>query len=140
MDDELRAKRQYAGRMGALACLAKFGPKAVGRRRYEGRVRNLAAAIDPDGMLSEAERMLRVNYEIRKSLVKGKETQRRQRAERQRETTYGRSEEQMNELIRFIAQPPVFCVSCTPLDQRPANASGGLCSACARKVLRASAA
>lgn len=132
LSDEIRARKRYAGKLGWLACVEKYGAQAMGRRRYEGRRRKIAAEIDPLGLLSEAERTLLVDYRIKAVMIRVTEARRRRRLER----AQGRTEDEMNTSIQFIAHPPVFCVHCTPRSEWPENGSGGICATCAAKVLR----
>lgn len=136
---EMRRKKSYAGRLGALANLEKYGRAAVGRRRYDGRCAKIAAEIDPQGLLSPSERGQRVQYRITADLVRATEERRRRRADRQaeqaRERAYGRTEVEMNASIKQMAHSVVICVHCTPKPW-PEKVSGGICNDCAAKVLR----
>lgn len=135
LTEELRAQKAYAGRLGALTNLARYGSASVGRRLYEGKRARYAAEIDPHGLLTVAEREQRVNYRIRQDCARMSEIRRRRQIA-QREQSYGRTEDEMNRSIEFIARPPVVCVYCTPRSEWPDNASGGICAECAAKALR----
>lgn len=139
MDEELRRKRQYAGRMGALANLQRYGAQATGRRLYEGKLRKYAAEVDPHGILSETERKQRVQYRLNADTERAREAKRRR--EHLLERQYGRTEEEMNRAVEKIAHPPIVCVYCCQESGQPfpPDASGGICATHAAKVFRAAA-